>query len=133
MALTSIEATVYLALKHLHMTTVALSGLLFVVRATGMVMEASWCQKKWLKILPHVNDTFLLASAIGMVIILGNIQPWMVVKLLALFVYIGLGLLALRFGRTKPVRAMAAVAALLTFGFIISVAVSKSPLGFFSG
>jgi len=37
---------------------------------------------------------------------------------------------ALRFGRTKGVRAAAWVLALLTFGYIVSVAITKDPRGF---
>jgi uncharacterized membrane protein SirB2 len=50
-------------------------------------------------------------------------------KIIGLLVYIGLGLVALRPGRPTAVRAVAWVAALATFGYIVSVAITKNPLG----
>ena len=46
-----------------------------------------------------------------------------------LVVYIALGVLALRRGRTLRARTVYFVAALLTYGFIVSVAITHHPLG----
>jgi uncharacterized membrane protein SirB2 len=54
--------------------------------------------------------------------------PWITAKLVAVLVYIGLGMVALRFGRSRPVRAGAWVAALVVFGYIVAVAVTRNPL-----
>ena len=68
-------------------------------------------------------------------------RPWvprrkrtggLLAKIIGLLLYIGLGMLALRPGRATSLRALAWVAALLVFGWIVSVAISKSPLGVFS-
>jgi len=56
--------------------------------------------------------------------------PWITAKIVGLLAYIALGMVALRFGRTKGVRAAAWVLALLTFGYIVSVAITKDPRGF---
>jgi uncharacterized membrane protein SirB2 len=61
----------------------------------------------------------------------GN-APWLMAKLVGLLVYVGLGLLALRPGRSLRLRAAAWVAALFTVSWIVSVAVTKSPIGFFA-
>ena len=53
-------------------------------------------------------------------------------KIIALVVYIGVGLVALRFGRTKTVRAAAWVLGMLIFAYIVSVAVTRSALGWFA-
>ena len=58
--------------------------------------------------------------------------PWIAAKIIGLFAYIALGMVALRFGRTKAVRATAWIAAMLTFGYIVSVAVTKDPRGILS-
>jgi uncharacterized membrane protein SirB2 len=57
--------------------------------------------------------------------------PWLATKIGALLVYIGLGTVAIRPGRPMPVRIAAWCAALLVFGFIVSVALIRSPLGLF--
>ena len=56
--------------------------------------------------------------------------PWIAAKIAALFLYIALGLVALHLGSTKAVRATAWVAAMVTFGYIVSVAFAKDPRGF---
>ncbi|HVJ73474.1 MAG TPA: SirB2 family protein, partial [Casimicrobiaceae bacterium] len=55
--------------------------------------------------------------------------PWIGAKVVALVVYIALGMIALKRGRTFAVRAAAFFAALATFGYIVSVAITKSPWG----
>lgn len=49
---------------YLHILTVVVSGALFVVRGTWMIQESPLLQAKPVKILPHVNDTLLIAAAI---------------------------------------------------------------------
>jgi uncharacterized membrane protein SirB2 len=56
--------------------------------------------------------------------------PWLTAKIVGLLAYIALGMVALRFGRTRGTRAAAWIAALATFGYIVSVAVTKDPRGF---
>ena len=86
------------------------------------------------KTLPHIIDTLLLGSAIGMLFI-WQTSPfaftWLTAKVAALLLYIGLGMVALRFGRTRPVRISAWVSALAVAAYIVSVALSKSALGVF--
>jgi uncharacterized membrane protein SirB2 len=48
-----------------------------------------------------------------------------------LLVYIGLGMVALRRGTTKKGRVMAWIGALLTFGYIVAVALYHDPWPFF--
>jgi uncharacterized membrane protein SirB2 len=45
-------------------------------------------------------------------------------------VYVGVGVVALRPGRSLAVRATAWVTALATVGWIVSVAITKDPRGF---
>jgi len=124
---------VYLALKHLHLTTIVLSFTLFVLRGIWMLLDSPWLQRRWVRIAPHVIDTILLASAIGLVLILKQypfVHGWVTAKVLGLIVYIILGSVALRYGPTKLIRAAAWVAALAVFGYIVSVALTHAPLGF---
>ena len=118
----------YLAIKHLHMTTAVLSGLLFVLRGIWMLTESRMRTQKWTKIVPHVIDTILLASALTMVFWSGQypfVQPWLTAKVLALVGYIGVGMVALKYGKTKSVRAGAFVVALLLFLYIVKVALTR--------
>lgn len=118
--------------KHLHMTFALLSFLGFFVRGLWMLMESDLLRRRWVKIVPHINDTLLLVSALILASLMGlspGAHPWLLAKILALFVYIGLGVLAFRHPR-KGVRATAWIAALVVFLYIVSVAFSKHPMGF---
>ena len=115
----------YLALKHLHLTTVILSFALFALRGLWMLVDSPQLQRRWVRIAPHLIDTVLLASAIGLTLILQQypfVNDWLTAKVLALIAYILLGGIALRRGPTRAIRAAAWVAALATFGYIVSVA-----------
>lgn len=126
----------YLLLKHLHLTTVVLSFALFTLRGLWMLADSPQLQRRWVRIVPHLIDTVLLASAIGLTLILQQypfVNGWLTAKVLALIAYIILGSVALKRGPTKPIRTAAWVAALAMFGYIVSVALTRSPLSFLGG
>jgi uncharacterized membrane protein SirB2 len=82
--------------------------------------------------VPHVVDTVLLASALGLawVLRLNPITtPWLLAKIVGLLLYIGFGMVALRPGLPRAVRALALLAALVCFGQIVAMALTKSPAG----
>lgn len=118
----------YMMAKHLHLTAVGLSILLFILRFLWSQANPAILQKKWLKILPHMIDTLLLGSAIGLCIIIQQypfVSGWVTFKLIGLFVYIGLGLVALKLGKTPVIRWAAFVGALGCLALIGKVAISK--------
>jgi len=122
---------IYLALKHLHVTCVVLSGLGFCLRGWWMLRDSPTLQQRLVRVLPHVVDTLLLGSALSMAFLSGQypfVQGWLTAKLGGLLAYIVLGAMALKRGRTKAVRARYFVLALLAYGYIVSVALSRNPL-----
>ncbi len=121
----------YLLLKHLHMTCAALSGALFLLRGLWMLQDSPRLGQRWVRTLPHLIDTVLLASAVTLAVWSAQYplpQPWLTAKVGALLLYIVLGSVALKRGRSKGIRAAAFLAALATFAYIVSVALSKNPL-----
>ena len=54
----------YLAIKHLHVTCVILSGLGFGLRGAWMLMDSPRLQHRLARTLPHVVDSLLLGSAL---------------------------------------------------------------------
>ncbi|PXX45079.1 SirB2 family protein [Undibacterium pigrum] len=123
----------YLAIKHLHLTCVGLSGSLFLLRGIWKMRDSAMLQQRWVKILPHVIDTILLGSALTLACWSGQYpfqQNWLTAKLLALLLYIALGTLALKRGKTPAIRLAAFIAAIATFIYIVSVALSRQPIPF---
>ena len=121
----------YPLFKHLHMTCVGLSVLLFTARGLGMLVDAQWIRNKLMRVLPHIIDTVLLLSAIALVIILQAYpfqSGWVNAKIIGLIVYIALGVVALKKVKTKKVRATAFILGLITVGYIASVAVTHNPM-----
>ncbi|MGQ9686293.1 MAG: SirB2 family protein [Thiobacillaceae bacterium] len=118
----------YTLLRLLHTGTVFVTLALFLLRGIWMLLDSPSLSQRWVRILPHVNDTLLLAAAIGLLLVadLSPLdQPWIMAKIIGLIAYIGLGTVALKRGRTKAIRVMAFVAALGVFAYIVAVAVTK--------
>lgn len=122
----------YDTIKHVHAGAAAVSIALFVVRGAWMLSSPGLLQRAWVKTVPHAVDTVLLASALWLAWQFGAGGPhaWLAAKIAALFVYIALGTIALKRGKTRDVRITAFVAAVATFGYIVTVALTKSPQGF---
>lgn len=121
----------YAALKTLHMTTVAITLALFVLRGAWMATGSPRLAARWARVVPHLNDTVLLASGIALAWLL-RLSPlehgWLAAKIAALLAYIVLGTIALKRGKTRGQRIAAGIAALLVFGYMLAVARTHSPL-----
>ncbi len=120
-------------LKAVHVTCVVLTFALFFGRGLLMLADSPLLRSRLLRIAPHVIDTLLLASAIGMAVASRQypfVEGWLTAKLIALFAYIGLGSIAISRGRTRRARAIAWLLALAVFGYIVSVALARDPLPF---
>ncbi|SCY64588.1 Uncharacterized membrane protein SirB2 [Nitrosospira sp. Nl5] len=120
----------YASLKMIHVTSVAISYLLFSLRGIWMMQESTVLQQRWVKITPHVVDTVLLTSAIALAIMIHQDpinNSWLSAKITGLLLYIGLGMTALKYGKTRKTRISAWIAAQVVFLYIVLVALTKSP------
>lgn len=120
----------YLPIKTLHISLALLSLTGFVIRGWWAIIGSSHLQLHWVKIAPHLVDTLLLTTAILLMIILGQHpgnQAWITTKLIALVFYIGFGTLAIKRAPTAKSRAIFFALAILTFVFIIGVAITHHP------
>jgi uncharacterized membrane protein SirB2 len=125
----------YATLKIIHVGTVALSAVGFVLRYALTVLGRH-PHGVAARMAPHVVDSILLASALGL-LWTGGLNPlespWLEAKIVGLVIYIVAGSFVLKRGRTAGARAVAFVIALGTLAWIVSVAVSKSPWGPLAG
>lgn len=118
----------YAILRGLHIGTVHATLILFLLRGFWMLRDSPRLQDRWIRVVPHVNDTLLLFAAIAMLVVGGLNpveQPWLLAKIVGLLAYIGLGTVALKRGRSKAIRIKALIAALGIFGYIMAVAITK--------
>lgn len=120
-------------IKQLHVSCVFLSGLFFFVRGIWMIADSSLLHRKWVKFTPHIIDTILLLSALYLATQIHQYpgtDSWLTAKATGLLCYIVLGMVALKYGKTKAIRVTAWLAALMVFGYIVMVAVTRSPFPF---
>jgi uncharacterized membrane protein SirB2 len=114
----------YFLAKHLHQLAVVILIAAFVIRGLFMLAGSGALQRRWVTIVTHVNDTVLLVSALYMAFVIG-FQDWVIAKLVGLVVFVGIGIVALKRGRTKGVRTAAFVAGLVLLAYLAAVAVKK--------
>ena len=126
----------YASLKALHAGCAYLSITGFVARYLMMLAGSELLRARVVRVLPHVVDTVLLVSAIALAWQLSASplrDAWLAAKIGALLGYIVIGAVALRYGRSRRLRAVSGIVAIAIFAFIVSVARTKSAWGFLSG
>lgn len=123
-------------LKLTHVALVTASGLLFALRGAAVQAGAAWAMRRPWRLLSVVIDTLLLTAGATLWWLLGLHpvrDPWLGTKLALLLLYIVLGSLAMKRGRTPAVRRASYAAALATYLFIATVALRHQPLGLLAG
>lgn len=122
----------YAELRQLHIGLVAASGALFALRAFAQLAGARWPLRRPARVTSWLVDSGLLVAGVllWMALRIDPVaQPWLGTKLLLLLVYIALGTMALRRARTAAARVGWTLAALACFGFMVTVARARDPLG----
>lgn len=123
----------YFLLKHIHVTCAVISFALFFLRGIWSFNGSPIMRQRWVKIVPHVVDTLLLVSALALAFTIQQypfVDAWLTAKFFGLVLYILLGTIALKYGKTKAVRVSAWLAALAVFAYIVLVAKQHNPLPF---
>jgi len=121
----------YSLLKALHISFVITSYTLFFLRGLLILQETNMPQQRWLKIVPHVVDTLLLVAAIALAFTIHQypfVDSWLTAKVVGLVLYIGLGSVALKYGKSKTIRLSAWLAAQVVFAYIVLVAIGHNPV-----
>ncbi|HWA14632.1 MAG TPA: SirB2 family protein [Burkholderiales bacterium] len=121
----------YWMLKSLHVGAVTASLCLFLLRGAWMMRAPQRLGARWVRVVPHVVDTVLLASAVALAALTAQypfVHSWLTAKVIALLVYIALGSVALKRGPTRGIRVAAWIGALVVFAYIVAVARTRSPV-----
>ncbi|MCP5409995.1 MAG: SirB2 family protein [Chromatiaceae bacterium] len=120
----------YYWIRQLHIATVVFSVAFFALRYYWMLIHSQREKQRWVRIISVINDTTLLGAGISLAIITQQYPlaaPWLSAKLVGLLAYIILGTLALKRAKTRSVRIFTGLLALLSAGYIISVALTRTP------
>ncbi|HYR06065.1 MAG TPA: SirB2 family protein [Gallionella sp.] len=123
----------FMLIKHFHISCAVLSYTLFFLRGIWGFNDSSIMRQRWIKVVPHVVDTLLLASALTLAFTIQQypfVDSWLTAKVFGLLLYIGLGFVALKYGKSKTTRVSAWLAAQAVFAYIVMVAVKHNPLPF---
>lgn len=111
------------------MSTAFISISLFLLRGFWVFRESPMMSKKWVKILPHVNDTILLITATLLALSIHQypfVDSWLTAKFTALIVYIIFGMFALKRAKELKNKMVFFILALLIFSYIVGVALTRN-------
>ena len=126
----------YPQIRAVHIVAVIASGALFALRGAGVLSGARWPMAAPLRYLSYSIDTVLLTAALMLIAVLPAVvfaNHWLTVKLALLVLYIVLGSLALKRGRSARMRLFCYAAALLLFAAVVGIARTHQPLGWLAG
>ncbi|UGA54106.1 SirB2 family protein [Vibrio sp. VB16] len=122
----------YFALKNIHMLSIVLSAILLSIRYALMMANSPMIEKKFLKISPHVIDTILILSGIGLIFSLGFIpftpgNEWFTEKVTCILAYFALGFFTLKVAKNRLLRTFAFFGALGWLVMAGKIAITKVP------
>ncbi len=119
--------------KHLHMTIAFISVALFTLRFIWLLANSEQLNKKWVKVAPHVIDTFLLLLGVAMAVKL-VINPleqlWLLEKLIAVVAYIFTGYYTLKLARNRSMQIFGYLGAIGWVLLIVRIAMTKETVFF---
>ena len=123
----------FLTLKAIHVSCAVISFALFFLRGIWSFNGSPIMRQRWVKVVPHAVDTLLLVSALALAFTIQQypfVDAWLTAKFFGLVLYIVLGSVALKYGKSKTIRMVAWFAALAVFVYIVLVATRHNPLPF---
>lgn len=120
-------------IKVIHISCALLTILSFSVRGIFMLLDSRLLQHRAVKILPHIIDAVLLGTGVALAVKYFSTitsHDWLLLKLIAVPVYIVLGSIALKYGKSKAARLTALLASWAVLGLIVTLALLR-PLALF--
>ncbi|MCC6249700.1 MAG: SirB2 family protein [Rubrivivax sp.] len=122
----------YFELKQAHVWLVGVSAALFVARGGAVLAGATWPLSAGVRRASVAIDTALLTAGVLLWTML-RLHPvreaWLGAKFGWLLLYIVLGSFALKRAKTRAARAAFFVAALLSVATLVTVPLTRHPLG----
>lgn len=108
-------------IKYIHVTCAILTAFSFTIRCIWMLQGSRLLDIRATRIVPHIIDAVLLFS--GILLLINYYRDfyhydWLLLKLMAIILYIISGSVALKYGRTLTVRF---AAMLVSFGLLAAI------------
>ncbi|MDA9909702.1 SirB2 family protein [Gammaproteobacteria bacterium] len=125
----------FLILKTIHMCCALISFTGFLFRAYLMVNDSKCLNHKIVLVTPHLVDTVFLLSGFSMAFVLNMglfAQGWLTLKIFLLMFYLLFVGIALNRGKTKSIRIGSFFLAIVTFVYIVGIAVNKTGISWFA-
>ena len=116
-------------IKLIHMSTAFISISLFLLRGFWVFTGSQMIKQRWVKIIPHVNDTILLVSAIFLTFNIHQYRftyDWLTANFIAFLFYIVFGMFALKRAKDKKNKAIFFILAIITFAYIVQTALTRN-------
>ncbi|WP_263363828.1 SirB2 family protein [Candidatus Enterovibrio escicola] len=119
-------------LKHIHLLSIVISVVLFIIQFVWRMRDSTNFDKKWVKVVPPLINIMLLSTGIALIVITGFIPftantLWMTEKLMCVIAYLAFGFIALHFSQDTVCRLFAFFGALGWVYAITNLAVTKTP------
>jgi uncharacterized membrane protein SirB2 len=112
-------------LKQAHVVLAILTFVSFSTRVYWMYRGSAKLHSRAVKVIPHLIDALLLLTGLAVAVMFyGEFyrQPWLLLKLLAVVIYIITGSIALKRGNTMKIRMAAVFGSWGVFVFIVILA-----------
>jgi uncharacterized membrane protein SirB2 len=125
----------YLTIKVIHLACALFSISGFLLRSYLMFIGSPWLKHKAVLVIPHLIDSIFLFSGFSMAFMVNFglfSQSWLTMKIFMLMFYLFFVGVALNRGTTKKIRVLAFFLGISTFGFIVGVAINKTPMSWFA-
>lgn len=122
----------YYSIKHFHVLFVVLSITFVLLRTFGLNTGSHWTQQRWLKILHYGVNSLMAVLGFTLAAMLGASQPWMLMKIVGMSLYLLAALFAVQTHRSAIGRVYALVIAVVIYAYTIGVAFSHSPASWFA-
>ena len=118
----------------MHVVIVVLSLVGFFLRGLLMMRDSTFLTALLVRVLPHNDNSVVMIAALNLAAMSDQypfVVDWVTAKVFGIIAYIILGALALREASTRRLRIACWLASMAVFGWIVSVALTRQPLGVF--
>jgi len=120
-------------IKPVHVGCALLTLCFFAWRGVMQFRDPAFTGRLWVRRTAESVDTLLFVTGVTLVWMTGQLpwqEMWLAAKLVALLGYILLGMVAFHWSNSRAVKMVSWIAAMVTYVFMVSVALSRNPWPF---